>query len=73
MSIFFKIYIRKFHRWLAIPTIILIPLMIITNKTPANFQVQKFQQIFMLALAATGLYLLILPWWSKWNKKKNNK
>jgi len=27
----------------------------------------------MLALAATGLYLLILPWWSKWNKKKNNK
>lgn len=73
MSKFFKIYIRKLHRWLAVPTIILIPLIIITNKTTANFQVQKFQQIFMFALAITGLYLLILPWWSKWNKKKNNK
>jgi hypothetical protein len=73
MSKFFKIYIRKFHRWLAVPTIVLIPLVIVTNKNPTSFQVQKFQQIFMLALAVTGLYLLILPWWSKWNKKNNNK
>lgn len=65
MSKFFKIYIRKVHRWLAFPTIVLIPLVIVTNKNPASFQVQKFQQIFMLALAVTGLYLLILPWWSK--------
>ncbi|HAE42833.1 MAG TPA: hypothetical protein DCG34_07930 [Clostridiales bacterium] len=73
MPKFLKIYVRKVHRWLAIPTIVLIPLMIVTNKTPANLKIQKFLQIFMLALAVTGLYLLILPWWSKWNKKKNNK
>jgi len=73
MSKFFKIYVRKIHRWLAVPTILLIPIVIATNKNPTSFQAQKFQQIFMLALAVTGLYLLILPWWSKWNKKNNNK
>lgn len=71
MSKLLKIYVRKFHRWLAVPTIILIPFVIITNRTPTNFLLQKFQQIFMLALAVTGLYLLVLPWWIKWNKKKN--
>ena len=49
MPKFLKIYVRKVHRWLAIPTIVLIPLMIVTNKTPANLQIQKFLQIFMLA------------------------
>ena len=72
MSKYLKIYVRKVHRWLAIPTIILIPLVIITNKIPSNFQVQKIQQIFMFAFAVTGLYLLILPWYSKWNMKKKN-
>ena len=71
MSRFFKIYIRKIHRWLAIPTKFLIPLLIGLNNTSAGFRVQRIQQLFMIALAATGSYLLILPWWVKRNKKKN--
>ncbi len=71
MSRFLKIYMRKIHRWLAIPTIILIPFVIINSNSPTNFQIQRFQQIFMLGLALTGLYLLILPWWSRWMKNKN--
>jgi len=70
MSKLLKIYVRKMHRWLAIPTLFLIPVVIMTNNTSANFPIQKVQQLFMLALAATGLYLLVLPWWTKRNKDK---
>ncbi len=59
---------RKFHRWLALPFVILILTMLLTRNTPAGLVAQRAQQLLMLAMALTGLYLFILPWWVKWRK-----
>jgi len=62
-------YVRKLHRWLALPFVVLILTIVLTRDTPLSFAAQRAQQILMLAMALTGLYLFILPWWAKWRKR----
>ncbi|MEW6716744.1 MAG: hypothetical protein AB1345_04475 [Chloroflexota bacterium] len=61
-------YVRKFHRWLALPFIALILAAILLRATPAGTSLQRVQQILMLTMAVTGLYLFILRWWTKWRR-----
>lgn len=68
MSKFLRKYVRKLHRWLAIPSVALILVSLLTRSTPLGYTTQRFQQIMMLSMAITGLYLLALPWWTKWKK-----
>jgi hypothetical protein len=63
-------FVRKFHRWLALPFIVLILAAILLRATPAGTSIQRVQQVLMLTMAVTGLYLFLLPWWAKWNRNK---
>lgn len=77
MSKFLRRYVRKVHRWLAVPTAILIPVFFVLRLTPAGQatvgivnRVQMVQQVLMLSLALTGAYLLLLPYWTKWRRRR---
>ncbi len=65
---FFRKWLRKAHRWLALPFAALIPVVLLTRHSPISMQVQQSQQILLLVMALTGLYLFLLPWWTKWKK-----
>jgi hypothetical protein len=66
-----KKWIRKLHRWLVIPfTLILLTAMIGRGSAIGN-AAQRIQVIFMIILAVTGIYLYLLPYWSKWKREKS--
>ncbi len=76
MTKFFNKWSRKFHRWIAIPTLILIPLAVISKFTGAGAahlppQVEQFQSILMLLLAISGAYLYLIPYIAKRRRNKN--
>jgi len=66
---FFSKWSRIFHRWIALPTLILIPLAVIAKFSgdafhmPLNFE--KFQSLLMLLLAISGGYLYLIPYIAK--------
>ncbi len=75
MTKFFNVWSRKFHRWIAIPTLILIPLAVISKfagKSVAHFppQIEQFQSILMLLLAISGAYLYLIPYIAKRRRTK---
>ncbi|MDH5507005.1 MAG: hypothetical protein OEZ02_07265 [Anaerolineae bacterium] len=70
MTKFFNKWTRVFHRWIALPTIILIPLAVISKFSGDGAghlppQVEQFQSILMLLLAISGAYLYLIPWVAK--------
>lgn len=69
MSKFLNKYVRKLHRWLALPFVIVLIITVVVRNTPAGFAAQRAQQIILLTMALTGLYLYVLPWWVKWRKR----
>ncbi|MEN8173634.1 MAG: hypothetical protein ABFS03_12245 [Chloroflexota bacterium] len=75
MSKFFNKWTRVFHRWIALPTLILIPLAVIAKFTGGGAehlppQLEQFQSILMLLLAISGGYLYLIPYLAK---RKRNK
>ena len=70
MSKFLKKYVRKTHRWLALPFVVLILTAFLARNTPAGSLAQRAQQILMLTMAITGVYLFVLPWWTKWRRRR---
>jgi hypothetical protein len=73
MTKFLNKYVRKFHRWLALPFVVLIITLLLTRDTSAGFAAQRAQQILMLIMALSGLYLFVLPWWTKWRRRERSK
>lgn len=77
---FWTKWLRKIHRWLAVPTFILIPTAVILKLTgngavmAAVPQWEIVQSLLMLFLAITGSYLYLLPYLTKWKRqqKRNN-
>ncbi len=65
---FFRKYLRKTHRWLALPFAVLIPVVLLTHDSSFGILVQQSQQILLLVMALTGVYLFLLPWWTKWKR-----
>jgi hypothetical protein len=63
-------WIRQFHRWFAYPFIILIILLISLRQSQAGEILLRIQQFMVLIMALTGLYLLILPYLTKWRRSK---
>ena len=61
-------YLRKTHRWLALPFAALIVLVLATRDTSFGAAIQQTQQVLLLVMALTGLYLFLLPWWTKWRR-----
>lgn len=75
MTKFFNKWTRIIHRWIAIPTIILIPLAVIAKfsggsieQLPLEFE--KIQSVLMLLLAISGTYLYLIPYIVKNQRKR---
>ena len=78
MTKFFNKWTRKFHRWIALPTLILIPLAVIAKFTGDGAehlppQLEQFQSILMLLLAISGAYMYLRPTITKWQRDRRNK
>jgi hypothetical protein len=58
-------WLRKIHRWLVIPFIVIVVAMVITRETPVGDTVQRAQQMMMVAMIVTGSYLYLVPYLSK--------
>ncbi|MDF1499653.1 MAG: hypothetical protein P1P76_04195 [Anaerolineales bacterium] len=54
-------FLRKFHRRLALPTVILILTIMLACAAAMGALIQRGRPILMLATALTGLYLFQLP------------
>jgi len=78
MTKFFNKWTRKIHRWIAVPTAILIPIAVIlkfTGDASQHFppQIEQFQSILMLFLAISGTYLFLIPYIVKWQRERRKK
>ncbi len=69
-------WLRKFHRWIAVPTAIAIPLAVVIKLVGSPQLVDtwekldKIPSIFMLIMALSGAYLFLLPYIVKGQRKK---
>ena len=74
MTKFFKKWTRKFHRWIAVPTVIIIPLAVISKFSAGAVhlppQIEQFQSILMLLLVISGTYLYLIPYINKWGRSR---
>ena len=77
---FWNKWLRKIHRWLAIPMFILVPISVVL-KVSGNGAVmasipqwEVIQSLVMLFLVISGAYLFFLPYWTKRkrNQRRNN-
>ena len=69
---------RQTHRWVAIPTFLLIPLMVFIRFTKGAYiqlpsQFEMVQSLLMLYLAITGAYLFLAPYLAKRRRNKRMK
>jgi hypothetical protein len=71
-------WLRKTHRWIAVPTALAIPVaftikLIGSQETVALWEkLDKIPSILMLAMAITGAYLFLLPYIVKGQRNKRN-
>lgn len=69
-------WLRKFHRWIAVPTAIAIPAALIIKLIgdqklmEAWEKLDKIPSILMLIMALSGAYLYLLPYIVKGQRKK---
>jgi hypothetical protein len=69
-------WLRKFHRWIVVPTALSIPvasvIKLIGNPklTALGAKWDKLPSILMLVMALTGAYLFLLPYIVKAQRKK---
>ncbi len=78
MKKIFNKWTRRFHRWIAIPTIIIIPLAVISKFSGGGAehqppQVEQVQSILMLLLVISGSYLYLIPYFTKWLRNRRKK
>ena len=69
MSKFLNKYVRKTHRWLALPFVVFMVTVLLARNTQVGFVAQRAQQVLLVVMAVTGIYLFLLPWWVKWRKR----
>lgn len=78
MTKFLNKWTRIFHRWIAVPTIILIPIAVVAKFTGDGaehlpLQLEQFQSILMLLLVISGTYLYLIPYIVKWQRNQRRK
>jgi len=73
---FWNKWLRKSHRWLAIPMLILVPISLVLKLTgngaflAAIPQWEMVQSLIMLFLVISGAYLFFIPYWTKYKRNK---
>jgi hypothetical protein len=76
MTNFLSKWLRKFHRWIAVPTALFVPVNIIIKLIgdpqvlAAWEKIDKIPSILMLVMAISGAYLYLLPYIIKSRRKK---
>lgn len=76
MTKFWSKWFRKFHRWIAVPTALFIPVAVIIKFlgdpqiAAAWEKLDKIPSILMLVMAISGSYLFLLPYIVKGQRKK---
>ncbi len=76
MTKFLNKWFRKFHRWIAVPTAIAIPVAVVikllgSQSLNAAWQrLDKIPSLLMLVMAITGSYLFLLPYIVKGKHKR---
>ena len=78
MTKFFNKWIRKIHRWIAVPTIILVPIAVVAKFTGDTIghlppQLEQLQSILILLLVISGTYLYLIPYIVKWQRNHRRK
>ena len=78
MTKFFNKWTRKLHRWIALPTIILIPIAVIAKFSGNRIeiippQLEQIQSLLVLLLAISGVYLFLIPYIAKWQRDRRKK
>ena len=68
MSKFLQRYVRKLHRWLVLPFIVVI--VTLATGIVEGSAAQRLQQIMLLTMVITGAYLYLLPYWTKWQRRR---
>lgn len=75
MTKFLSKWLRTIHRWLAVPTALLIPIAVVLKfagdaggHLPP--QLERVQSLLMLTLALSGAYLFLIPYIAKWQRKR---
>jgi hypothetical protein len=69
-------WLRKFHRWIAVPTALVIPAAVIiklvgdSKLVAAWEELDKIPSILMVIMALSGAYLFLLPYIVKGQRKK---
>lgn len=69
-------WLRKFHRWIAVPTALAIPAAVIIKflgdeKWVSTWEkLDKIPSILMLIMAISGAYLFLLPYIVKGQRKR---
>lgn len=76
MTKFLNKWFRKFHRWIAVPTAIAIPIAVVIKLAGSDnlnniwARLDKIPSLLMLVMAITGSYLFLLPYIVKGRNKK---
>ncbi len=79
MTKFLNKWLRKLHRWLAIPMIVIVPIAIIIKLTGSDPsivfppQLEKLQEILLLTLVLSGVYLYFIPYIAKWQRSQRQR
>jgi uncharacterized iron-regulated membrane protein len=72
-------WLRKLHRWLAIPMIVIVPVAILIKLMGSDPSVafppilEQLQSILLLTLVVTGVYLYFIPYIAKWQRNQRQK
>ena len=72
----FNKWSRKIHRWIAVPTALLIPIAAVIKLAGTDEMSQvwnnleKIPSILMLLMAITGAYLYLLPYLARGQRKR---
>lgn len=79
MTKFLNKWFRRFHRWIAVPTALVIPAAVIIKLfgdpqiVAAWERLDKIPSVLMLIMAITGAYLLLLPYIVRAQRKQKTK
>lgn len=77
MTKFWSKWFRKFHRWIAVPTALVIPIAVLiklfgSDQLAAAWEkMDMIPSLLMLIMAISGSYLFLLPYIVKGQRNKN--
>ena len=63
-------WLRKIHRWMVLPVVLILVINILSLGTPAGRAIQRIQQASVMFMVVTGVYLYLYRQWSILQRKQ---